>query len=123
MANQEVILKTIFQFKRGQSEAWERNNPILAAGEPGFELDTNLLKIGDGVTAYNDLEYFNGEYSFSADEKSLTINLNNEITIYGFNEAIDGQMPIKLNGKIFWQSPLSEADIKNICLGGENDVG
>jgi hypothetical protein len=39
------------------AEVWARNNPILAKGEPGFVLDENRLKIGDGVTAWNDLDY------------------------------------------------------------------
>lgn len=34
-------------------------NPTLLAGEPGFETDTHRFKLGDGSTAYNDLEYFN----------------------------------------------------------------
>lgn len=49
-------LTTRFQLKRGMSEAWERNNPILAAGEPGWTLDTHILKIGDGKTKWLDLE-------------------------------------------------------------------
>ena len=32
-------------------------NPVLSAGEPGFELDTGKLKIGDGSTYWNDLPY------------------------------------------------------------------
>ena len=43
------VLRTLFQFKRGLAEAWDRNNPILAAGEPGWTLDTHILKVGDGV--------------------------------------------------------------------------
>lgn len=53
----EQILKTIFQVKRGQSAAWASVNPVLRPGEPGFELDTNKLKIGNGIDAYNDLPY------------------------------------------------------------------
>ena len=45
------IIKTTFQFHRGLSEAWNRVNPVLKYGEPGFEKDTNRLKIGDGSTA------------------------------------------------------------------------
>lgn len=37
---------------------WTATNPTLAAGEPGFETDTNKLKIGDGVTAWTGLVYF-----------------------------------------------------------------
>lgn len=51
------IIKTTFQFRRGLAEAWQKNNPILARGEPGFVIDENRLKIGDGTTAWNDLDY------------------------------------------------------------------
>lgn len=51
------IIKTTFQLRRGKQEAWERNNPVLAPGEPSFVTDKNLLKIGDGKTAWIDLPY------------------------------------------------------------------
>lgn len=54
MTNSTVI-RTVFQLKRGLSTAWERNNPVLAPGEPGWTLDTHVLKVGDGKTAWNDL--------------------------------------------------------------------
>jgi hypothetical protein len=44
------------ELKRGTAANWASRNPILAAGEPGIELDTDTLKIGDGVTPWNDLE-------------------------------------------------------------------
>ena len=36
---------------------WADLNPILAAGEMGFEIDNNRLKIGNGITAWNSLPY------------------------------------------------------------------
>ena len=54
------VLNTRFQLKRGLAEAWNRNNPVLAPGEPGWTLDTHVLKIGDGVTAWKDLEPIGG---------------------------------------------------------------
>jgi hypothetical protein len=47
-----------FRFQRGSSNRWTEVNPILGAGEPGVEIDTGLFKIGDGHTAWEDLEYF-----------------------------------------------------------------
>jgi hypothetical protein len=47
-----------FRFQRGSANRWEELNPILGSGEPGVEVDTGLFKIGDGHTAWNDLEYF-----------------------------------------------------------------
>ncbi len=55
------ILRTTFQLRRGYEEAWIRNNPILAQGEPGFVIDKNLLKIGDGIKHWKDLKYINAE--------------------------------------------------------------
>lgn len=49
------VISTTFQLKRGLANAWERNNPILAPGEPGWTLDTHVLKIGNGVTRWNEL--------------------------------------------------------------------
>ena len=46
--------------RRGTAAEWSSVNPILSEGELGFELDTGILKIGDGVTHWNDLANFNG---------------------------------------------------------------
>lgn len=54
----QVVVNTIIKFKRGLADAWKRNNPLLQAGEPGYEINTRKLKIGDGVTYWNDLSYF-----------------------------------------------------------------
>lgn len=45
------------QLKRGSASRWKELNLVLAAGEPGFVTDENKLKIGDGVTPWNDLPY------------------------------------------------------------------
>jgi uncharacterized protein with beta-barrel porin domain len=49
------------QQKRGTASQWTSANPILLAGEIGFETDTNLIKIGDGTTAWNSLEYITSQ--------------------------------------------------------------
>jgi hypothetical protein len=46
------------QQRRGTAEQWELANPVLAAGEIGFETDTNQFKLGDGVNRWEDLSYF-----------------------------------------------------------------
>ncbi len=43
-------------FRRDTSENWEKENPILAYGEPGYDKDTGMLKIGDGVTRWKALQ-------------------------------------------------------------------
>jgi hypothetical protein len=45
------------QVRRDTAANWTSANPTLAAGEWGYETDTSLLKIGDGVTAWNSAPY------------------------------------------------------------------
>ena len=46
------------QQRRGTAAQWTAANPVLAAGEIGFETDTNQFKIGDGVNLWQALSYF-----------------------------------------------------------------
>lgn len=41
--------------RRGTAAEWASQNPVLAAGEIGYETDTKVQKVGDGVTAWNSL--------------------------------------------------------------------
>ncbi len=43
------------QFRHGTAAEWAAADPVLADGEPGFELDTGVFKVGDGVTAWSSL--------------------------------------------------------------------
>ena len=61
------VIRTTFQLKRGLANAWEKANPILAAGEPGWTIDTHVLKIGDGVLPWNDLNAISGTAVAEAD--------------------------------------------------------
>ena len=91
-----TVISTTFKLKRGTSARWEELNPILAQGEPGFAYDTNVLKIGNGVDAWNNLKSINSNsYAISSDGDSIVIDANNQVTIYGFAEAEDNQIPIK----------------------------
>ena len=46
------------QLRNDTAANWTSADPTLAAGEIGVETDTSLLKIGDGVTAWTSLGYF-----------------------------------------------------------------
>lgn len=45
------------QFRRGTAAEWTAVDPILAEGEMGIELDTQLFKIGNGSDSWNELDY------------------------------------------------------------------
>jgi hypothetical protein len=62
-------MATRMQQRRGTAAQWTGANPILAAGEIGFESDTSKFKIGDGVNHWADLIYY-----ASAEELSSLID-------------------------------------------------
>ena len=47
----------LIQLRAGTASAWTTANPILSADEPGYETDTQKLKIGDGATTWTALGY------------------------------------------------------------------
>lgn len=75
-------MATKIQLRRDLSANWVGTNPILAQGEPGVELDTHKMKVGDGSTAWNDLAYV----SLGGDIESTTENLF--VKLEGINNAI-----------------------------------
>lgn len=55
-----LLQKIKIQYRRGTAADWIAKNPVLAEGEPGYETDTKLVKIGDGISTWNQLEYSTG---------------------------------------------------------------
>ena len=51
-------MATRIQLRRDISANWISSNPILAEGEIGIETDTNRLKIGNGISTWNILNYY-----------------------------------------------------------------
>ncbi len=50
-------MPTQIQLRRDTAADWTSNNPTLAAGEFGWESDSNRFKIGTGSAAWNSLDY------------------------------------------------------------------
>lgn len=115
--NQTVYINTIFQLRRGKANVWTDRNPVLYPGEPGFELDTGRLKIGDGTQNWNTLPYIN-----PATDASLVIDSNtNLVGISGFNTAATGTVPTKgENGVLTWITPVSSNNIENLIANSSN---
>jgi hypothetical protein len=63
-------MATRMQQRRGTSADWTTANPILAAGEIGFETETGQFKIGDGTNRWDDLSYFKNleDLGFNAED-------------------------------------------------------
>jgi len=64
------------RFRRDTIERWNLVNPILLLGEPGLEIESGLVKLGDGETRWRDLEYLGSSGGVDHPTTSLTNHIN-----------------------------------------------
>ena len=95
------VIKTTFQVKRGTAARWEELNPILNPGEPGFEMDTFKLKIGNGSTPWRELPYVND------------VDISKYITI---EDIINGDVILPVATKTTRGAVLSSTDVNEISV-------
>lgn len=89
----------------GQSK-WSGVNPVLAQGEMGYEIDSNRVKIGDGLTAWNSLPYASNSPSeefhygvsgigvdFPNDEIRIAVTGIEHSQVNDWDEAVSGLLP------------------------------
>ena len=101
-----IHYQTRFLFRRGYSEAWDRNNPVLMLGEPGFEIDTYKIKIGDGVTAWRDLGYLNGSGTIDTNNDTFEF-IDGKLVLKGFVAAGPGFLASKgIDGSLTWTNKI-----------------
>lgn len=105
-----ISLKTQIQLRNDLAQTWLSVNPRLAKGEIGIEIDTNKIKIGDGVNLWADLPYFSGEIKVDGKSIVLTdgvLSLNMTGAGVGYTPVSDGQ------GGITWVKP-SETTVEGL---------
>ena len=123
MAN---VIRTTLQFRRDLAENWAAvaDKVIPAAGEPCFEIDTGVFKIGDGEKTYGELEPISGA-KISADGKSIIINGEGALELAGFAEAAENAQPRKkADGTIEWVVPSTDTvdGLQTTIAGLQADV-
>ena len=69
------------QQRRGTAAQWTAANPVLAAGEIGFETDTSKFKMGNGSSTWSALTYFANAAELAAiiDGAPAALNTLNEL--------------------------------------------
>lgn len=119
-----TVTKTIIQFRRARTSEWEKNKAVVPyAGEPCFDLDLKTLKIGDGITTYENLPTMGG-VDVSVDGKSIVIE-DGTFKLAGFDAAETGAQPRKnVQGKLEWVVPSSETvdGLQVIIAGIRSDI-
>ena len=74
-----MAVNDLIKLRKGTSVDWNSANPVLASGEPGYDLTNKILKIGDGTSNWNNL---------------TSINLSS-LNITDFNSSVSGIVPVK----------------------------
>lgn len=103
---------------------WTSKNPVLESGELGFESDTRLVKLGDGTSAWNSLDYFTPPVVASAtslasgSQPTATVSTNNGNLTFAFGiptGATGPQGPSGNDGAPGAQGPTGPAP--NLSIG------
>lgn len=86
---------TRIQLRYETASDWSSENPTLASGEMGIASDVLRIKVGDGVTTWNNLSYINtgafkyGMYTLSATQTS-NIAVGNHIELNTSSGSLGG---------------------------------
>lgn len=70
---------TPIRLRRDTETEWETDNPVLGLGETGWTTDTRRVKLGDGVTPWNDLLFTDHG---KADQTELSYEQANSDAVY-----------------------------------------
>ena len=110
------------QIRRDQASDWTAANPILAEGEMGLELDTGLRKIGDGVTVWTSLAYYDNQTSAPATDITYD-NTTSGLTATDVQAALDEiDAQVDTNTAAIALPPEQFAARKNLLINGGFDV-
>jgi Major tropism determinant N-terminal domain len=74
-----MAVNDLIQLRKGTATQWSVANPVLASGEPGYDITNKIFKIGDGVSNWASLG---------------SINLTSS-NITDFGTATSGILPVK----------------------------
>lgn len=88
---------TQIKLRRDTAAAFVSSNPVLGIGEPAYETDTKKLKIGDGTTAYTQLDYFS---SGGGGSTNISATLPLKIVDGVISLEVDGQTIQIVDGKL-----------------------
>lgn len=114
----------IIKLKRGKSTTWATKNLLLLDGEPGFEIDTLRLKIGDGKTKWNDLPYQdqNNENVVNArvfaelpsiGQENVIYKVSSTAKLYQWNTTTNGYEALMSSSGGSGGIPIEDIDIIN----------
>lgn len=111
----EFLMATRMQQRRGTATQWTDANPVLSAGEIGFETDTGQFKMGDGIANWIDLSYFKNleDLGGSLDDYILLTEKGVANGVATLNES--AQIPIEQLATIIQNAPTTLDTLQEIA--------
>ena len=104
---------TKIQLRRDTAVNWASYNPTLSEGEPGVEIDTGKLKIGNGTTSWNGLKYITQEIQEALENKTnADIEINQTVSDIK-KDIIKYMVENSITGVHFFNSGEYRAILKN----------
>lgn len=115
-------VNNLIQLRKGSSSTWSSQNPVLSSGEPGYDLTNNILKVGDGVTPWNNLSGISTNLDtslaagsgiiFSYADSTLTISTSGGGGGGGLNNVVEDITP-QLGGNL---------DLNSYSINGTGNI-
>ena len=98
---------------------WGTVNPILLKGELGYDSDAKMLKIGDGTTAWNDLDYIGAKPAESGDGAPGSGATEKELgSIYVDTTSHKAYILVdKAEDSATWKQIITPEDLSNLGAG------
>lgn len=99
------------QIRRDTEQNWLTNNPILSLGEPGYVTDTNILKIGNGISTWNSLDYFVPQSTDDVEEGVVNLYFTNSKALLATISTINSASANALSEAQTYSDNLDTDDI------------
>jgi len=115
-------MATRMQQRRGTAAQWTAADPILAAGEIGFESDTGQFKIGDGINHWEDLSYFkNLEDLGGSLDDYVPVDTKGQVNGVASLDA-QGRVPLSQLGNLIDGAPGALDTLNELAAAIEDDA-
>lgn len=114
------------QFRRDTAANWESTNPVLSQGELGLDLTNERFKIGDGVTAWNSIEF--AQYTNKAETFLATTTLAGSDGTSDWSQESGGDwdgiwtVSKTVTGVLTTDSPIVDLDLSSATGSTYNDI-
>lgn len=117
------------QVRRGTSSEWSTSNPVLAAGEPGFDSTLEIFKIGNGSDQWSVLPSMGGE-GISSVVEDTTPQLGGDLDAQGNDITSIGTISYNASKPAITTDTdgatisfnMNSADVHTVVLGGNRTL-